>query len=1045
MKKKISVFLSVILMMSMGVSVKAETMFNEEIITESKFTTSVDAIELLSNGGFETLASETTFDAWEFVCPKDSQGNSMAYLGSPNYTLVGGANNSKRALATSTRGGEAVHAHVGMPLTAGKTYELSGYAMHTGTPGSPFLNAIIYGNVNGATAEIGRLNLGFKDTPKNQWVQQIMRFTAPDNATSITVRVSILSEGTIAWDDISLLEEAEEIPEKVQIEKKPSLADIEISNNSFEKYTPGTRPEWYFCMGQNSEPTHPCATVSLDYAYTGKKSARIAIEGGAPNSWVAHNVSGIVPGATYQLSVFVLAADVNRIEYFSTVEWYTSEKPSTDAVQGSVSKDRWYLTQSDAWQELILEFQAPDNARSGIIRLRNFGPRGYIYIDEVTMYMVKAPDHAYIESDETFYYSEWPEGTVTAKANTYYGDALSGGYAIFNFVEENGAEEYKETVPFVNGSAVYKLKTEWMEEKGAEYKIKTKIYKADGTLVQEKELPIYRYERPTYLGADGIFRKNGKEYNIILGNGVTMDILEKKPEEAGITVVQIVGDANLSMTERMDIAYRQGLLVMVSMYYGSSSAGSLDRIESTKEMVKQVQNHPALFCYKVMDEPNQANSTDEELMRAYKTIRDLDPHHPVYLDDSGYDGYSRLYRYADLIDIDYYGGNSADSGRIFTTMMDYAKKATKGRKPFMLLQQAFTSYDNYLPTQDELRHFAYQAFFSGASGIGYHTLGSDDGQGINYVDRTQWKELCEKWAPWEQGFLLDAFVNQKYPQVNAFKDMNAMWRTFLVGGDIYAVVFNRNKSAVHPMTIPLTDGEGKTLVGAFSAERVAGGGKKTATGEGALHIELGALAAEIWKITPSAPVDMSYLKTTAFRDLSDYPWANQAIACLEAEGIVNRVSDTWYGPGQKITRGDFAMFLVRTLQLSGQAADTFSDVDADAEYANAIAIGKGLGILQGLGDGTFNPEGEITRQELMAITARGMRKKKSMVEGTSEDLAGFSDASVVADWAVLDVASMVRLGVVRGNADGTVNPLGNTTRAEAAVIMNRVMHWAGEP
>lgn len=51
----------------------------------------------------------------------------------------------------------------------------------------------------------------------------------------------------------------------------------------------------------------------------------------------------------------------------------------------------------------------------------------------------------------------------------------------------------------------------------------------------------------------------------------------------------------------------------------------------------------------------------------------------------------------------------------------------------------------------------------------------------------------------------------------------------------------------------------------------------------------------------------------------------------------------------------------------------------------------------------------------------------------------------MADWAVLDVASMVRLGVVRGNADGTVNPLGNTTRAEAAVIMNRVLSWAGQP
>ncbi len=1045
--KKIALLLCIAICMSLGVPALAaeDSLFKEESVTESQFTPGVDSIELVANGSFETLASETTFDKWGLVCTaKDAAGNGLGYIGSPYVTLSADANTGTRALGLTSEAGQYVHGLVGVSFTGGATYELSGYAKHTGNPGSAFLSIIVNGTVDGATKELGRVNLQFQDIPAGQWTKKILRFTVPENATGGSLMTRLMGAGSIIWDDISLLEEADEIPEPVIVEKKPSLADIEISNFDFEEYTPGVRPGWYCYGGQNGEPNGKSVTFSSAYAKNGKKSARISVEDGAVAPWVSHNISGIVPGATYQLSAWVLTPDVNRVNFSISVEWYTSQSPDSNAVQGSSAKDHWWLTQDMEWREMILEFEAPDNAKSAIIRFRNFTEIGLFHLDTVTMYMVKRPDYAYVESDETFYYTEWPTGTVSALANPYYGDELDGGHAAFAFLDANGTEKYQETVPFENGEAVYTLQTAWLTTKGEEYKVKTEIYKSDGSLVQESETLIYRYDRPKYLGADGIFRKNGKEYNIILGNGVNQERLSWGPEEGGVTIVQLVADSNIPMLEKMDAAHARGLLVLVSLYNGDICAGSAERVESTKAMVEMVKDHPALFGYKVQDEPNQKNNTDEELGRAYRIIHDLDPNHPVYLDDSGYAGYGRLYRFADIIDIDHYGGSGADSGRVFTTMMDHAAAATKGRKPFTLLQQAFM-YNNYLPTFNELRHFAYQALFSGASGFGYHSLGSDDGVQQDFMTRPVWDDICEKWAPWEQDFLLDAFVNHKYPQINAFKDSNAMWRTFADGNDIYAVVFNRNKTAVHSVSIPLIDGEGNAVAGAFSATRVAGGSAKTAAGDGTLSIELGALAAEIWKITATETKDLSYLKTTSFSDLAAFPWANQAIACLEEEGIANKVSDTWYGPGMNITRGDFAMFLVKTLGLTAATDDTFSDVDPNAEYADEIAIGKKLGILNGVGDGIFNPEGEITRQELMAITARGMRLKKSIEEGTNEDLAGFSDASAVADWAVLDVASMVRLGVVRGNADGTVNPLGNTTRAEAAVIMNRVLSWAGQP
>ncbi|MBE7025009.1 MAG: S-layer homology domain-containing protein, partial [Ruminococcaceae bacterium] len=55
------------------------------------------------------------------------------------------------------------------------------------------------------------------------------------------------------------------------------------------------------------------------------------------------------------------------------------------------------------------------------------------------------------------------------------------------------------------------------------------------------------------------------------------------------------------------------------------------------------------------------------------------------------------------------------------------------------------------------------------------------------------------------------------------------------------------------------------------------------------------------------------------------------------------------------------------------------------------------------------------------------------------DLTAFSDAAAIADYAAAHVSAMIASGLIKGNADGTINPQGNTTRAESAVIMDRIL------
>ena len=73
------------------------------------------------------------------------------------------------------------------------------------------------------------------------------------------------------------------------------------------------------------------------------------------------------------------------------------------------------------------------------------------------------------------------------------------------------------------------------------------------------------------------------------------------------------------------------------------------------------------------------------------------------------------------------------------------------------------------------------------------------------------------------------------------------------------------------------------------------------------------------------------------------------------------------------------------------------------------------------------------------MCVRALEYVGKLQDVSAADLAKFTDGAAVADYAVNAVGKMVESGIVVGNADGTVNPLGNATRAEAAVMIARLM------
>ncbi len=182
--------------------------------------------------------------------------------------------------------------------------------------------------------------------------------------------------------------------------------------------------------------------------------------------------------------------------------------------------------------------------------------------------------------------------------------------------------------------------------------------------------------------------------------------------------------------------------------------------------------------------------------------------------------------------------------------------------------------------------------------------------------------------------------------------------------------------------------------------------------------------------TTAAPVEFSDM--TAF-----YNWAKEAVYTLVGQGVVSGVGHGRFAPADNVRRADFLLMLVNVLGLEGDASENFADVESGKYYAHATALGKSLGIVSGTGKGNFNPEGYITRQDMMVMTEKALSLKANLADANLKTLEAFSDYRKIADYAKQSTANLVLIKIVSGSK-GRINPESYTTRAEAAIIIYKI-------
>ena len=146
--------------------------------------------------------------------------------------------------------------------------------------------------------------------------------------------------------------------------------------------------------------------------------------------------------------------------------------------------------------------------------------------------------------------------------------------------------------------------------------------------------------------------------------------------------------------------------------------------------------------------------------------------------------------------------------------------------------------------------------------------------------------------------------------------------------------------------------------------------------------------------------------------------------------------DRTFRPDFSITRAEAVALFDRLFALKNDAQQApYSDVDSSAWYSGAVNRMNALGFLTGYPDGTFKPQGEITRAEFTSLCYRFALQKNMKLN--NQRATYFPDVPND-NWAALPIRQCSEAGFIFGYPDGSFGPDKRITRAEAVCIVNRL-------
>lgn len=177
-----------------------------------------------------------------------------------------------------------------------------------------------------------------------------------------------------------------------------------------------------------------------------------------------------------------------------------------------------------------------------------------------------------------------------------------------------------------------------------------------------------------------------------------------------------------------------------------------------------------------------------------------------------------------------------------------------------------------------------------------------------------------------------------------------------------------------------------------------------------------------------------------FDDVDEHFWGYKPVMKLAEKEIINGFSDGTFKPNNNITRAELVKIISIAFQLEGESTKVFSDVNESDWYAQSVSRAVANDIVYGYEDNSFKPTAFVTRQDAAVFIYRVLEKLGIDYDNTANS---FADQSEIADYALKAANNLRAIGIISGDDNGRFMPKNNCTRAEAAKMIYELMKTGG--
>lgn len=179
-------------------------------------------------------------------------------------------------------------------------------------------------------------------------------------------------------------------------------------------------------------------------------------------------------------------------------------------------------------------------------------------------------------------------------------------------------------------------------------------------------------------------------------------------------------------------------------------------------------------------------------------------------------------------------------------------------------------------------------------------------------------------------------------------------------------------------------------------------------------------------------------KLVIFNDITEIDWYYDSVNEVVDSGLMKGTSETTFSPDMTLSRAMVVTILYRMAaepDVEG-IENRFTDVPADEWYTSAVLWANKNGIVNGRGNGVFDPSADVTRAELATMLFRYVANNNLVFEQSKAD-HDFLDSYEIPEFARTAIKLLYRAEIIKGKNGDVIDPLGKATRAEAAALFSR--------